>query len=342
MRRLGRTRPFRRVHGEVVPGSVAEVAFRPLGGLDQWVMIRGLNATNPPLLLLHGGPGFGETALFRHFNSPLEECFTVVYWDQRGSGKSYAGTVPASSMTVEQFILDLDDLVEAVCERLSVRQVAILGHSWGSVLGVLYASRFPDKVTAYVGTSQIGDWPAAESATYAFAVAEARRLRNRRALRKLREIGPPPYSAEAVFTQRAVSLRLTGGMRPQALRRMLRPIVSSEESSLLELRGAWKGFHFTMNAMWPEVSRLNLMELAPTLQMPTFFLLGRNDPWVRPETSTAYFDALSAPAKRLVWFEHSGHEPFVDEPDKFNATMANLVRPQLPPDQTAPRGGSAP
>lgn len=342
MRHRGETAPFRGAHGEVVPGSIAEVANRRLGGIDQWIMIRGRSVFNPPLLFLHGGPGFGETALFRHYNAPVEECFTLVYWDQRGTGKSYAGNLSASSMTVERFILDLDDLVEAVRDRLSVRHVAILGHSWGSVLGVLYAARFPDKVAAYVGTGQIGDWPAAESATYAFAVDSARRLRNRRALRKLRAIGPPPYSSDAVFTQRTVSLRLTGGMRPRELGKMLRPLLSSQETSLLELPRAWKGFHFTMNAMWPEVSCLNLMKLAPTLQMPTFFLLGRKDPWVRPETSTAYYDALSAPMKRLVWFEHSGHEPFVDEPDKFNATLANLVRPQLPPDQTAPRGGSGP
>lgn len=85
-----------------------------------------------------------------------------------------------------------------------------------------------------------------------------------------------------------------------------------------------------MDAMWPEVSRLNLIELAPALRMPVFFVLGRNDHWVPPETSVAYFERLTAPSKKLVWFEHSGHEPFVDEPDKFNAAMAELVRPVLP------------
>ena len=74
--------------------------------------------------------------------------------------------------------------------------------------------------------------------------------------------------------------------------------------------------------MWAEVSRLNLVELVPALQMPVFFLLGRNDHWVPTETSVAYFDALTAPSKKLVWFEHSGHEPFIDEPAKFNAAMA--------------------
>ena len=327
MRRLGRTPPFRGPKGEVVAGSIAEVGYRRLGGLDQWVMIRGKSVTNPPLIFLHGGPGWSETWLFRRFNSPLEDRFTAVYWDQRGAGKSYDRTLSRSSMTVEQFISDLDELVDQVRERLEKPRVAIFAHSWGSALGVLYAARFPKKVDAYVGSGQIGDWPASESASYELALAEAQRLGNRTAERKLRAIGPPPYGADAVFTERIWSLRLSGGMSPRVMWGMAKTVLGGKESSLIELPSTWRAFHFSMEAMWPEVSHLNLVELVPALAMPVFFLLGRNDPWVPPETSVAYFDALSAPAKKLVWFERSGHEPFVDEPDQFNATMTDLVRP---------------
>lgn len=329
MRRLGGTRPFRGPRGGVVAGSIAEVAYRHLGGLDQWVMIRGRSVGNPPLILLHGGPGWSETWLFRRFNAPLEDGFTVVYWDQRGAGKSYDHTLSRSSMTLEQLISDLDELVDQVRERLERPQVAIFGHSWGSVLGVLYATRSPEKVAAYVGAGQIGDWRAAESASYERALAEAQRLAKRRAESRLRAIGPPPYGADAVFTERTLSLRLSGGMSPGVLWGVGRALLGGKEHSLLELPGAWRGFHFTMEAMWPEVSPLNLLDLAPALEMPVFFLLGRRDPWVPPETSAAYFDALSAPEKKLVFFERSGHEPFVDEPEKFNATMTDLVRPAL-------------
>lgn len=335
LRRSGKTPPFRGPHGDVVPGSIAEIAYRRLGGLDQWVMIRGRSTANPPLILLHGGPGWSETAFFRHFNAPLESHFTVVYWDQRGAGKSYHPAISRSSMTVEQFISDLNELVDAVCERLGRTRLAIFGHSWGSVLGPLYAARFPEKVAAYVGSGQIGDWPSAESASYGLALAEAERLGNRRALSKLRAIGSPPYGANAVFTERTWSLRLQGGASLRTLWNMGR-VLGGHESSLVELPSAWRGFHFSMNAMWDGVSRLNLVKLAPELQMPVFFLLGRKDLWVPPDTSVAYFDALTAPAKQLVWFEDSGHEPFVDEPEKFNTTMAELVRRALPPDPPAP------
>jgi pimeloyl-ACP methyl ester carboxylesterase len=335
VRHLGKTLPFRGPHGEAVPGSIAEIAYRRLGGLDQWVLIRGESVANPPLVLLHGGPGLSETGFFRYFNAPLEKRFTVVYWDQRGAGKSFDRSIPRSSMTVEQFISDLDELVDAVCERIGKTRVAIFGHSWGSALGVLYAGRFPEKVSAYVGSGQIGDWAEAESASYAFALAEAERRGNRRAQEKLRALGPPPYSAEAVFSERTWVSRFEGRMSPRALWKVGRAALSGQESSIFELPDAIRGFRFSLDAMWDEVSRLNLTELVPALQMPVFFFLGCKDHWVPPETSVAYIDALAAPSKKLVWFEDSGHEPFVDEPTKFNAAMAELVRPVLESDLPA-------
>ena len=327
MKHLGTTRPFRGPTGESVVGSIAEVDYLHLGGLDQWVMIRGERLTNPPLILLHGGPGFSETHFFRHFNAPLERAFTVVYWDQRGSGKSFDRKIPRSSMTVEQFIADLDELVEAACERLGKRTVAIFGHSWGSALGVLYAARFPDRVAAYVGSGQVGDWPAAESASYAFVLAQAQRLDNRKALEQLRAIGPPPHTAKRLWTQRTWLQRLDGQLGPRTLWDLGRIILRGPERSIFDLPNFLRGFRFSLDAMWTEVSGMNLIELVPALQMPVFFFLGRHDHWVPPEISVAYLEALTAPAKTLVWFEESGHEPFVDEPAKFNASMVELVRP---------------
>ena len=329
---MGKTPPFRGPDGEVLSGSIAEVAYRRLGGLDQWTMIRGESLTNPPLVMLHGGPGLSETSLFRYYNSPLERSFTVVYWDQRGAGKSFHRDIPRSSMTVERFVSDLDELIDGVCERLGKTKVALFGHSWGSVLGPLYAARFPEKVEAYVGSGQLGDWAASEAASYAFALAEAERLNKRRATRKLRSIGPPPHRAAQLWTQRTELSRLEGRMRPRALWKLGRAALSGRESSILDLPAAMRGFRFSLDAMWEEVSHLNLIKLAPGLQMPAFFFLGRNDHWVPTEISLAYLDALVAPSKQLVWFEQSGHEPFIDEPVKFNSEMARLVPPALSPN----------
>ncbi len=327
MKHLGKTPPFSGSNGEVAPGSIAEVAYLHLGGLAQWVMIRGESLDNPLLILLHGGPGWSETHFFRRFNSQLEKAFTVVYWDQRGSGKSFDSKIPRSSMTVEQFIADLDELVDTVCKRVGQEKVVIFGHSWGSALGVLYAARFPEKVAAYVGSGQAGDWAAGESSSYAFALAEAQRLNNRKAVEKLRAIGPPPHTAQSLWTQRFCLNRLEGNLRPRVLWSLGRILLGGPEYSIFDLPNLMRGFRFSIDAMWDEVSRIDLTTAVPALQMPVFFFLGRNDHWVPPETSVAYFDALTAPSKRLVWFEESGHEPFADEPAKFNTLMVELVRP---------------
>jgi pimeloyl-ACP methyl ester carboxylesterase/membrane protease YdiL (CAAX protease family) len=333
----GHTKPFRGSDRKVLPNSVAEAGYVRLGSVEQWVMIRGENVANPALIVLHGGPGMSEMGFFRHCNASLERYFTVVHWDQRGTGKSFHRNIPRSSMTLDQFVADLDELVDIVRRRFGKEKVVILGHSWGSALGAIYAARFPEKVSVYVGAAQIGDSAAAESSSYSFGLAEAQRRRDEDALRKLRAIGPPPYPARSVFVERTVLSRLDGQMRLGILWKAGRALFGRPESSILDLPNLVRGFRFTLDAMWPEVSKLNLLELVPTLKMPVVVFVGRRDHWVPPEASVAYFDALTAPSKKLVWFEHSGHEAFVDEPEKFNSTMVDLVRPLALPDaESAP------
>jgi pimeloyl-ACP methyl ester carboxylesterase/membrane protease YdiL (CAAX protease family) len=336
--RFGHTELFRGPDGRVLPNSVAEVKYVRLGGLDQWVMMRGENVANPPLIVLHGGPGMSEMGLFRHYNAPLERHFTVVHWDQRGAGKSFDRNIPRSSMTLDQFVADLDELVEIVRRRFGKEKVAILGHSWGSALGAIYAARFPEKVSVYVGAAQIGDSAAGESLSYSFGLAEAERRHDEEALKKLRAIGPPPYPAKSLFVERTVVNRLDGQMRLGIIWKTGRALFGRPESSIFDLPNLVRGFGFTLDAMWGEVSRLNLLKLVPALKMPVVIFVGRRDHWVPPETSVAYFEALTAPSKNLVWFEHSGHEAFVDEPEKFNTTMVELVRPlvSLPANEIAP------
>lgn len=329
MKTAGKTAQFVGAGGRPLPNSIAEVGWVHLGGLDQWVMIRGEDIANPPLILLHGGPGMSETALFRRFNASLERSFTVVYWDQRGAGKSYSPDVPRSSMNLERFVRDLGELVDWVCARVGATRVALFGHSWGSAFGAHYAARHPERVAAYVGSGQGGDWALGESLSYAFAVREAERLGKHAILERLRAIGPPPHGPEQLWIERMCVSRLEGRMRPRELFPVVRALLAAPESSVRDLVPSLRGFRFSVDAMWSEVSRMNLLRDVPELKMPVFFFLGRKDHFVPPEASEAYFQVLRAPSKKLVWFEESKHEPFVDEADKFNAAMLELVRPIL-------------
>jgi pimeloyl-ACP methyl ester carboxylesterase len=327
MKHAGSTPPFRGSEGAVLPGSIAEIGYIRLGAVDQWVMIRGESVANPILILLHGGPGFPETRLFRHFNAALEKAFTVIYWDQRGTDKSFDRTIPTASMTIEQFLRDIDELVDRVRVRFGKDKVTIYGHSWGSALGVLYAARFPEKLAAYVGSGQVGDWPASELRSYAFTLAEAERRNDRRAVRQLRAIGAPPYSGKKLRIQRQWLARYVGVVRGMSLWRFFRIMLGGPEASILDLPNILRGVTFS-ECLWPEASSLNLMKTVPALDVPVFFFLGRHDHVIDAETSAAYFDVLSAPFKTLVWFEESAHEPPAEEPAKFHRMMVELVRPR--------------
>src|SRR5260370_38861405 len=128
MKHPGKTRPFLGPDGRVIPNSIAEIRYLRLGGLSQWVMIRGESLANPPLILLHGGPGFSEMRLFRRYNGPLERRFTVVYWDQRGAGKSFNPNIPKSSRTVDRFSAVVDGLMETASVRVGKPKVGSLRH----------------------------------------------------------------------------------------------------------------------------------------------------------------------------------------------------------------------
>jgi pimeloyl-ACP methyl ester carboxylesterase len=135
---------------------------------------------------------------------------------------------------------------------------------------------------------------------------------------------------------------MDGQMRLGILWKVGRALFGRPESSIFDLPPLVRGFRFTLDAMWADVSKLNLLKIVPVLKMPVVIFVGRRDHWVPPETSVAYFDALAAPSKKLVWFEHSGHEAFVDEPEKFNSTMVEVVRPLAAGAATASALGRVP
>jgi len=327
MKYRGTTPPFRGLDGKILPNSIADISYLRLGGYDQWVMIRGESLDNPVLILLHGGPGFPEMRLFRTFNGALEQHYTVVYWMQRGTSKSFDRCMPASFLTIERFIADLDELVEIIRTRFVKQKVVLYGHSWGSVLGVLYASRFPDKVAAYVGAGQVGEWAAFEAASYVFVLAEAERRGHRKALRELRAIGPPPHAFWDMVMERKWITRFVGVVRGLSLWQFARIMLGGPEASIWDLPNILQSQLVTPKAMWQDLIAVNLITAAPVLRVPVLFCLGRHDRVVIPETSLAYFNVLQAPSKTLIWFEESGHEPPAEEPEKFNGLMVGMVRP---------------
>ena len=137
--------------------SITSLEKIELGDINQWISIRGRNTANPILLYLHGGPGTPVMPLFRHFQAPLEDHFIVVQWEQRGAGKSFSWKIPKETMTIEQFISDLQVLIELLRKRFNKEKIYLMGHSWGSVFGTYTVQRYPELFYAYIGVGQATD-----------------------------------------------------------------------------------------------------------------------------------------------------------------------------------------
>jgi pimeloyl-ACP methyl ester carboxylesterase len=305
--------------------AVEERGFVTLGSIPQWVAVHGADAGNPVLIILHGGPGMPETPLLRHFNSDLERLFTVVYWDQRGAGRTYNKNTPPESMTVERFVADLDELVDHVRAKLRKDKVVVLGHSWGSALGTLYAARHGEKVAAYAGTGQIGDLAASEADGYAFVLEEAKRRGNAKAVAELTKLGPPPWTEQQMMVQRRWLGRFVGMFGRVPFWTAFRISLFAPGTSVFRTPKVFRGMFFSLRTLWPQVSQINLERDVPELKMPVWFLNGRNDHQVSAAVAEQYFDKLVAPRKTLVWFENSGHFAPFEEPERFNAAMAQIA-----------------
>lgn len=327
--RYGSTPPFRDAAGLVIQGSVAEMQRLNLGGVEQSVTIRGRNSRAPILIWLHGGPGQDETGMWRKYNSALEDHFLVVYWTQRGTGRSYSSDIPASSMTINQFVSDLDELVTHMQQRFGKQKVVLAGHSWGTSFGVAYAQTHPENVAAFVGVSQVVNATAGERLSYHFTLEEAKRRGNTEAVRELSALGEPPYPMASILAQRKWLENFGGGSfhKPTSLISLMWQSFAASELTLLDGFYYQSGANFSLNALTKENARVDWWTNAKQFKMPVFVVSGRFDYNTPSGLQKAWFDRIEAPIKTHRWFEDSAHSPLFEEPEAFNQFMIGEVLP---------------
>jgi pimeloyl-ACP methyl ester carboxylesterase len=321
------TRPFRSPDGTVLAESVASMEYATIGGLRQRLWFRGLDRRAPALILLHAGPGVSEAAMFRRFNGGLERHFLVVYWEQRGAGRSYDAGIPAESMTIAQFLRDLDEVVELVRRRFGKERVVLVGHSWGTVLGTIYTHDHPEKVAVYVGVGQIADIPESARRSYEYALTQAERHGDSDAAHELRAIGPSPRSVDGMLALQDWVDRFGGSFHGElSIGALVRAMLMSDEANLADLWLLRQGSRFSIEHLWPDLAELSLTKYR-IFAAPVFFVLGRHD-WQMPASvASRYFDTLEAPCKHRSWFEHSGHYPPFEEPANFERVLVDRVLP---------------
>lgn len=302
--------------------------YLPFDGAKLYLLIRGADSTAPVLLWLHGGPGGAERPLFRYFNGDLEKYFVVVYWDQRGAGRSFNPKADPHRLTIAQHLADLDAVVNHLLKSLDQNKIILMGHSWGAALGLLYAHAHPDKVSAFIGVNPLVSTREAQQAQYDFVLAEASRRQDGKASTRLREIGAPPYKKAGHVLAMEKLVQRYGGVfhrEPKRTWIMVRAIFSGLVTPW-EIPRLIRANNISLEAMNEELLSLDLSRSVPSADVPVLCFLGRYDRHTDATLAASYFASLRAPVKRLVWFEKSAHNVPFEEPSLFDATVVRALQ----------------
>ncbi len=292
----------------VTPNGVERLEKVRIGGINQWVSIRGVDRRNPLLLYLHGGPGYVSIPMSWWFARGLEEYFTVVQWDQRAAGKTYLLTDPAPiapTLTRERMVADAEEMATWARKEFGKDKIFVLGHSWGSFLGLQLAEHHPEWLYAYIGVGQLIDGPESERRGWRFAMDAARRAGNSEAVRELEAIAP--YGAPGrvipindIYVQRKWLGYYGGVMANRGDNSADADLAQlSPDYSDQEIGHIWDGNKFATPYLLPEVVGLDLTK-TNTLSVPLVLFVGRHDRNVNSEVAATWFDSVKAPQKHLV------------------------------------------
>lgn len=299
-----------------------------IGGIDQWIQIGFDKPALPILLYLHGGPG-GTSVPASAAWKPWEEHFTVVHWDQRGAGRTYArnGEAGCGRLTIDRMVEDGIEVAQFLRAHLNQPKTLLVGHSWGSALGVFMLVRSPELFSAFVGTGQLVNMRRNEEFNYRRQLEVAERRGDHGALLTLQAIGPPPYADFAkLLTLREWTDRLAEGdgdaLQP-------RPTPLPPDLAREDVRSIQQGAAFTRGQLLDELNGIDLPSLGLTFPVPMFLFHGTHDQQTPIELAEEYFASISAPRKALVRFEGCHHFVAMNRPDLFLRELLLHVRPML-------------
>ena len=307
--------------------AVIEEKFVPIGGIEQWISIRGEDQNNPVIVVIHGGPAAANSALLATY-SGWEKYFTVVQWDQRGAGKTFGRNGKSTpEMTLDRMALDGIEVVEYARRRLNKNNVILLGHSWGSFLGVNMIKKRPDLFSGYVGTGQVVGSAQIMTAQYAYIMKRAEAEGNQDALRELREIGSPPYEIGPKFfaLQKLDDLYVLQ-VDGQYLQKMIETVRAAPNFSPQDVQDWMGGRQFSMQSLGPTLSAMDLPATQGyDMPVPFFIIQGQKDHTTPTPPVEDYFQRIRAPRKEIALIKNAGHFAYATNGDEFLADLVKFV-----------------
>jgi pimeloyl-ACP methyl ester carboxylesterase len=326
----GKPRPFLDQNGTPLAGSISEKVFVEVNGLKQGMFIKSKDVTNPVLLYLHGG--MPDYFLTEKYPTGLEDHFTVVWWEQRGSGISYNPDIPRETMNLEQMIADTLFVTNYLRQRFGVEKVYLMGHSGGTFIGIQAAARAPELYYAYIAVAQMSNQLKSEKLAYDYMLQKFRENGNREMVRKLEAapvtmtVGTPDaYRALRDPAMHSLGIGTTHDMDSVVTGLFLRSL-QSRDYTLREKVNSWRGKAVSGVALlWDEMQTTDLSQEVTVLAVPVYFFSGIYDYTVNYTLAKDYFEKIRAPLKGFYSFEQSAHSPLFEEPEKVQKILLEDV-----------------
>jgi pimeloyl-ACP methyl ester carboxylesterase len=307
--------------------GIDEELFASIGGVEQWISIRGQHRENPVVLLVHGGPGMASSFLPRDYFFSWTRDFTVVRWDQRGAGRSYGRSGPiASGVTIDRMAQDGIEVAEFLRAKLHQQKIVLVGLSWGSMLGAKMAHARPDLFYAYVGTGQAVNQGKFKKIAYEQLLAEAARRNNGQAIRQLNAIGPPPWD---VGRKEGVHTKWTTRFEPgqASFSDGVSMVLFDSPDGPLDFANFVRGLLHSDEYFRDQVNVLDVPSFGTDFAIPFFVFQGADDNVTPVAPVRDYIARITAPHKELVLIPNAGHSAMVTRSDEFLKLLLELVRP---------------
>jgi len=322
------TKPFRDTNGNIIKGSIAALETIKINGIKIQLLIRGENVTNPVILFLHGGPGAPEMALTNYYyQKKLEKDFILVHYDQRGAGKSFSKDIPPETMTINHIVEDTRDVSKYLLKRFGKDKIILMGHSWGTIIGVYCINKYPKLYDYYIGIGQVVNMHENELLSYNYTLDRAKQTNNRIAVGQLEKIGIPPYrSLKDGNIQRKWLMKLGGSIyNGNSFSDVKEGRKTNKEYTLVDWIFYWlPGLKYSNKMLQGELNNVNLFESVKSFDVPIYLLLGRHDYQAPSEIAEKYFNLIKAPNKKLYCFEQSAHMIHFEEPEEFIKTIKEI------------------
>jgi len=309
-----------------IGNGIYEKTFVEINGLKQGMFIKGKNISNPVLLFLHGGPGMPEYGLTQKHPTNLEENFIVCWWEQRGAGLSFNKNIDPEQITVENIVLDTIEVANYLRNRFNQEKIYLMGHSWGSFIGIKTAKQSPELFYAYIGVAQMVNQLNSEKIAYEYMLEQYRKNNNKGMVKKLEKFNflaldrmPIDY---AMFRDKPMHELGIGTMHEMksVISGIFLPIMKNKEYTFSERVNIWRAKSMLLKKtnLWDILIMTDLSTEITAIEIPVYFMHGIYDYTVNYTLTKEYYEKLDCSIKAFYTFENSAHSPIFEEPEKIN------------------------